>query len=708
MTDVAREQGARRVNLSDPSLYINRELSWLSFNERVLAQAWDERHPLLERVRFVAISATNLDEFFMIRVSGLQQQVAAELPNPVPDGMTPEEQLSRIHDHTEDFLAEQREVLERVLLPALRREGVNLVPYDRLRRKEKKELRERFIRDILPVLTPLAIDPAHPFPHISNLSLNLLVVIEDVGRRVMARLKVPTTIDRFMRLSDDGANRSRQRQEIRLVRVEEVIAANLDELFPGKNVTASYIFQVTRNADFVIEEDEAADLLQAIEDELEGRWFGQSVRLVVTDEMPEGLREWLATNLGIDPKSVYAVPEPVGLGDFSELTHLERSDLLYPPLTPRVPDELRSSHSITSAIRNGDILLYHPYDSFAPVVEFVRAAASDPNVLAIKQTLYRVGSNSPIVEALSEARDEQTQVAVLVELKARFDEQPNIGWAKKLEAQGVHVAYGIVGLKTHAKICLVVRREGQGLRRYVHLGTGNYNPSTARIYTDFSYFTDDPKLCEDATDLFNYLTGYSAQEEYNALLVAPLTLRDGVLRLIEEQTQRATNGGPASITWKTNALTDPEIIEALYRASQAGVKIELIVRGICCLKPGIEGVSENIRVVSLVGRFLEHARIFAFGEGEDEKIFLGSADMMQRNLDRRVEQVFPLREEHHRRRVGRIMRLQLADTANGWEMKPDGTFKRLRPRDGEESLDSQAILIEDPTASVAVERGLVE
>jgi polyphosphate kinase len=509
----------------------------------------------------------------------------------------------------------------------------------------------------------------------------------------MARVKVPTTIARFVRLPEESPD-GRERPEVRLVKIEEVIAANLDELFPGKEVAASYVFQVTRNADFVIEEDEAADLLQAIEDELEGRWFGQSVRLVVTEAMPEDLREWLAMNLKIDPGSVYAVPEPIGLADLEELTHLDlRPDLLYSPLTPRVPSEIRSARSITSAIRQGDILLYHPYDSFAPVVEFVRAAASDPNVLAIKQTLYRVGSNSPIVEALSGARDEDTQVAVLVELKARFDEEPNITWARQLESRGVHVAYGIVGLKTHAKICLVVRREGSGLRRYLHLGTGNYNPSTARIYTDFSYFTDDPAIAEDCSDLFNYLTGYSEQEEYHELLVAPLTLREGVVRLIEEQTKRAQKGEPARILCKMNALTDPRIIESLYEASQAGVRIDLIIRGICCLRPGLEGVSENIRVVSLVGRFLEHARAFAFGEGEEEEIYLGSADLMQRNLDRRVEQLFPLREERHRDKVRRLLELQLADTVNAWELRPDGSFERLRPK--EEPLDSQEILLEE-------------
>ncbi len=694
---VTKEQ---TVNLSDPSLYLNRELSWLGFNERVLAQAKDERHPLLERMRFVSISETNLDEFFMIRVAGLQQQVAAELPNPVPDGMTPEEQLSRIRNHTKDFFADQRAVLRKDLLPALKREGIDLASHDDLQKREQQQLRELFARDILPILTPLAVDPAHPFPHISNLSLNLLVVIQDVGREVMARIKVPTTIERFVRVppteSPEETTAPGVHEEIKLVRVEEVIAANLDELFPGKEILASYVFQVTRNADLVIEEDEASDLLQTIEDELAGRWFGQSARLMVTDSMPDALREWLAENLGVDQSSVYATPEPLGLGDFEEFTHLDRGDLLYPPITPRIPDQIRTSRSITSAIREGDILLYHPYDSFAPVVEFVRAAADDPGVLAIKQTLYRVGSNSPIVEALSDARDEQTQVAVLVELKARFDEEPNITWARRLEAQGVHVAYGIVGLKTHAKICLVVRREGGGLRRYVHLGTGNYNPSTARLYTDFSYFTDDPSFGEDGSDLFNYLTGYSEQEEYQELLVAPLTMREKFVELVREQAERAGREEPARISCKMNSLTDPKIIEELYLASQAGVKIEMVIRGICCLKPGLEGISENIRVVSLVGRFLEHARIYAFGEGEDEKIYLGSADLMQRNLDRRVEQLFPLREARHRQKTRRLLDLQLTDTANAWEMNSDGDYTCLRPQEGEDPLDSQALLLEEP------------
>ena len=691
MTDVAPKQ-----NLEDPALYINRELSWMAFNERVLAQARDGRHPLLERLRFISISETNLDEFFMIRVSGLQQQAAAELPNPVPDGTTPEEQLSQINSLTEEFLAEQREILNGDLLPALEEEGISLVSHAKLNKTEKKELRERFASEILPILTPLAIDPAHPFPHISNLSLNLLVVILDDGRKVLARVKVPTSIERFMRLPDKPPRDGDRRPQMRLVRVEEVISANLDELFPGKEIGASHVFQVTRNADFDIEEDEAADLLQAIEDELEGRWFGQSVRLAIADSAPEELRQWLVENLKVGEDAVYSVPEPIGLADFEDLTHMDRPDLLYPPISPRVPPEIRSARSITQAVRQGDVLLYHPFDSFAPVVEFVRAAASDPSVLAIKQTLYRVGSNSPIVEALSEARDEQTQVAVLVELKARFDEEPNIIWARRLEARGVHVAYGIVGLKTHAKLCLVVRREGSGLRRYIHMGTGNYNPSTARIYTDFSYFTDDPDLVEDSSDLFNHLTGYSDQEEYNELLVAPSTMRDGILRLIGEQAEKARNGGPASIMFKANNLTDPSIIEALYEASQAGVKINLVVRGICCLRPGLEGISDNIRVVSLVGRFLEHARALIFGEGEEEQVYLGSADLMQRNLDRRVEQLFPLRQERHRAKIRRLLELQLADTVNCWELNPDGSFEKKTPKEGEEPQDSQGLLLEEP------------
>jgi polyphosphate kinase len=685
------------VNLTDPALYINRELSWLQFNDRVLHQAREERHPLLERVRFVQISESNLDEFFMIRVAGLQQQLAADRPNPVPDGMSPEEQLDQIRVHTESFFAEQRRILKEELLPELEAEGVRLVSYQSLSKVEREELRQEFEREVLPILTPLAIDPAHPFPHISNLSLNLLVVIRDEGRRVMARVKVPTTLDRFMRVSPpEEPPEPGQHHEVNLVRLEEVLTANLEELFPGKEVVASYVFQVVRNADLVIQEDEASDLLQAVEDELGQRQFGRSARLVVTEGMPREVRDWLAGHLGVDYRSIFAAEEPLGLADLEELTQLGRPDLLYPPITPRIPPELKKDRSIFSSIRQGDILLYHPYDSFAPVTDFVRSAVTDHGVLAIKQTLYRAGSNSPIIEALLEARDEHTQVAVLVELKARFDEEPNIGWARQLEAKGVHVAYGIVGLKTHAKICLLVRREESGLRRYLHLGTGNYNPGTARLYTDFSYFTADPELGEDGSDLFNSLTGYSAHQEYSKLLVAPSGMRERIVEMIRRERERAERGEPAALLFKMNALTDPQMIQELYLASQAGVKVDLVIRGICCLRPGIPDVSENIRVVSLVGRFLEHARAFIFNGGENEEVYLGSADLMERNLNRRVETMFPLREAAHRQRVRRILELQLADTANSWELRSDGSYEHRHPENGEEPLDSMALLLEDP------------
>jgi polyphosphate kinase len=682
------------ADLRDSTLYINRQLSWLDFNERVLAQARDERHPLLERVRFLSISETNLDEFYMIRVAGLQKQAGAERPSTVPDGMTPEEQLAEIRWRVDRFFREQRRILREDLLPRLEKEGVHFPPYETLSRAKQEQLRKRFHSEILPILTPLAIDPAHPFPHISNLSLNLLVVIRDDDREVLARLKVPNNLPRFMRLTgQDATPAPGTHLPIELVRIEEVIAANLDELFPGHEVVGSYLFQVTRDADLVIQEDEAADLLRAIENELDQRRFGEAVRLVITSEMPSPLRSWLAARMAITPASMHEVPEPIGLADLRELTHLDRPELLYPPLATHTPPELPSDSDLLGGIAETDVLMYHPYDSFVPVVDFVRSAASDPDVLAIKQTLYRVGSNSPIVEALLEARDEDTQVAVLVELKARFDEEPNIGWARQLEAQGVHVSYGFVGLKTHAKLCLIVRREESGLKRYVHMGTGNYNPGTARVYTDFSYFTADPAVAEDVMDLFNFLTGYSRQEDFNKLLVAPITLRRKLEGLIEEQRACAERGEPARIAAKMNQLTDPAMIEALYRAAQAGVRIELIVRGICCLRPGVPGVSENIRVVSLVGRFLEHARAFAFGPADTGEVYLGSCDLMERNLNNRVETLFPLREAHHRRRVCRIMDMQLSDTVNAWELQSDGCYARVQAKDGEQPFDSQAALL---------------
>lgn len=680
--------------LSDPRLYINRQLSWLAFNERVLAQSQDPRHPLLERVRFVAISSTNLDEFFMIRVSGLQRQVAAKVPHIHSDGLTPEEQLARIQEHTRWFLGEQRRILCDILLPELEREGVCFVSIGELKPRELKALRTRFSHDILPILTPLAIDPSHPFPHISNLSLNLLIVIHEGEREFMARVKVPTNLSRFLQLPAEGAA---VQSVVRLIRIEEVIADNLDLLFPGKSVTGSYVFQITRDADIVIQETEATDLLEAIEDELDRRQFGDTVRLVVGRDMPQRLREWLALHLRVPAGELYETPEPLGLQSLAELTRLEKPLLLYPPTQPRIPPELQNKAPILSAIEQGDLLLYHPYDSFVPVVDFVRAAASDSSVLAIKQTLYRVGPHSPIVESLLQARVNDVQVAATVELKARFDEDSNIEWARQLESDGVHVAYGMVGLKTHCKVCLIVRQEETGLRRYAHLGTGNYNPGTARVYTDFSFFTDDPEICEDVSDLFNYLTGHSSHVRYKKLLVAPYNFRLRMLRMINRQRDQAKAGRPARLKFKMNGLNDTLIIKALYSASRAGVKIDLLIRGACCLRPGIPGVSENIRVVSIVGRFLEHARVYAFGEGDDEKIYLGSGDLMDRNLDERVEALFPLGNDRHRKRVESILNLQLADTVNGWELQPDGQYFRVLAAEGKAAVDSQALLLTDST-----------
>ena len=677
--------------LSDPRLYLNRQLSWLTFNERVLAQATDTRHPLLERVRFVGISATNLDEFFMIRVSGLQRQVAAGKPTLYADGFSPEEQLRRIQIHTAAFLAEQRRILEQELFPALEAEGVRITPLAELKPKDLKELRQRFASQILPILTPLAIDPSHPFPHISNLSLNLLVIIEDGARELMARVKVPTNRARFLHLPGDTGSSN----EVRLVRLEEVIAANLDLLFPGKTISSSYVFHVTRDADIVIQETEASDLLEVIEDELDRREFGDTVRLVVGLDMPDRWRDWLVHHLRVPAGALYEVREPLALGSLSELTRLERPHLLYPPIPIHIPPELQDRTPILTALDGTDLLLYHPYDSFNPVVDFVRSAATDDNVLAIKQTLYRVGPRSPIVEALEQARDNDVEVAATVELKARFDEEPNIEWAKRLEGCGVHVAYGMLGLKTHCKICLVVRQEESGLRRYAHLGTGNYNPATARIYTDFSFLTSDPEICQDVADLFNYLTGHSAYDRYKKLLVAPVNFRARILRLINRERRRAQNGEAGVVILKMNGLNDPTIIKALYRASRSGVKIDLVVRGICCLRPGVPGVSENIRVVSLVGRFLEHARVYAFGSPERMDVYLGSGDLMDRNLDGRVEALFPIEGERHRQHVQRILDLQVADNVNAWELQPDGTYRRVRPAPGEALIDSQTMLLHE-------------
>jgi polyphosphate kinase len=701
-TQTQPQPSGKANDLDDPNLYINRELSWLKFNHRVLEEALAERHPLLERVKFLAIFANNLDEFFMIRVSGLRRQFAAGALAAPPDGMTPAEQLAAIRRELLPELSRQYDCWHYDLLPKLREAGIKVLNHDELKGKQRKVLREYFEQEIYPALTPLAFDPGHPFPHISNLSLNLAVVVNDPlhGER-FARLKVPDTFPRLLHIpSEETAD---DYQSLGLVEamsnnfvwLEDVVAANLDLLFPGIEIVAAYPFRVTRDADPEIEEDEAADLLTAIEESVRMRHFGLAVRLEVDNTMPERVRNILVTNLGLAPYQVYMTDGPIGLADLMELTHVNRPELKDPPFQPTVPPPLSTEESIFSVIRRHNLLLYHPYDSFDPVVEFVRESARDPDVLAIKQTLYRVGPDSPIVAALMEARENGKQVAVLVELKARFDEENNIVWARALEEVGVHVVYGLVGLKTHCKLLMVVRREGSGITRYVHMSTGNYNDVTARLYTDIGFFTSDPDIGADVSDLFNALTGYSRKDGYRKLLVAPGTMRQEIVDRIEREIKRHQKHGDGYLAFKMNALVDKPCIQALYRASQVGVKVDLQVRGICCLRPGVPGVSENITVTSVVGRFLEHPRIYYFRNGGDEEILLGSADLMPRNLGRRVEQLFPVEDPHLRDALrDHILGVHLKDNLQARRLLPDGSYEWVRPQSDEPKINSQLWMIE--------------
>jgi polyphosphate kinase len=695
-------QESKTFDLNDPALYINRELSWLQFNWRVLEEALDQRHPLLERVKFLSIFANNMDEFFMIRVSGLRRQLTAELLETPPDGMTPAEQLAAIRQELLPQLEQHSECWHRDLLPKLRETGINVLRYDELKRKQRKLLRQHFEHEISTALTPLAFDPGHPFPHISNLSMNLAVVINDpqYGER-FARLKVPGVFPRLLRIPSE--ERAESYESLGLVEevstnfvwLEEVVAANLDLLFPGLEIVAAYPFRVTRDADPEIEEDEAADLLLTIEDSVRMRHFGSVVRLEVETAMPERIRNILVSNLGLAPYQVYTKHAPIGMADLIELTKINRPDLKDMPFQPALPPPLTTEENIFSVIRRQNILLYHPYDSFTPVVDFLREAARDPDVLAIKQTLYRVGPNSPVVAALMKARENGKQVAVLVELKARFDEENNIVWARALEQAGVHIVYGLVGLKTHTKLLLVVRRERDGITRYVHMGTGNYNDVTARLYTDIGFFTSDPDIGADVSDLFNALTGYSRKQEYHKLLVAPNMMRQQILDRIEREIERHQQHGDGYLAFKMNALVDKKCIQALYRASQAGVKVDLQVRSICCLRPGIPGVSENITVTSIVGRFLEHPRIYYFHNGGEEEILLGSADLMPRNLDRRVEQLFPVEDPNLRDSLfNHVLSVHLKDNMQARRLLPDGSYERIQPQEGEPELNSQLWMIE--------------
>jgi len=692
------------VSLRDPKYYFNRELSWLEFNDRVLHEALDSRTPLLERLKFLAIFSSNLDEFFMVRVAGLKQQVEAGVTSLTADGRTPGDQLDGINQRLLPMVKEQHEHFEQILRPLLAKQGIYLLDYMDLNSEQRTYLQNYFEEQIFPVLTPLAVDPSHPFPYISNLSLNLAVVVKDPdkGEEFFARVKVPKVLPRFVALPQPLRERQKGKPATWMgVPLEQVIAHNLEFLFPGMNIQEYHPFRITRNADLAVEEDEADDLLLAIEEGLRKRRLGGSaVRMEIHATVPETLRETLMREMGLQDSDVYEIDGLLGLGDLMSFMGLPLPELKDTPWTPVMPVELRSlsggddSEDFFSIIRQRDLFVHHPYNSFSGTVQrFITQAADDPDVLAIKMTLYRTSGDSPIVNALIKAAENGKQVAVLVELKARFDEENNILWARKLEQAGVHVVYGIIKLKTHTKIVLVVRQEEKQIRRYVHIGTGNYNPKTARIYTDLGLLSCREDLGADLTDLFNFLTGYSRQRSYRKLLAAPVNLRDRMTGMIRREIEHCRQGNTGRIVAKMNSLVDPKIIATLYEASQAGVQIDLIVRGICCLRPGVVGVSDNIRVISIVGRFLEHSRIYYFYNQGDEEVYIGSADWMRRNLDRRVEAVTPIEDPEIIKDLQEILAIMMADNRQAWELQPDGRYVQRQPEDAKEQC-AQKIFME--------------
>ncbi len=692
------------INLRDPEYYFNRELSWLEFNNRVLHEATDPRTPLLERLKFMSIFSSNLDEFFMVRVAGLKQQVEAQVSKLTPDGRTPSQQLDAISQRLRPMVNEQHQHFEQVLRLQLVREGIHLLDYMDLNQEQRTYLQRYFEEQIFPVLTPLAVDPGHPFPYISNLSLNLAVLVKDpeTEEEYFARVKVPKVLPRFVPLPELLRQGQKDIPPIWMgIPLEQVIAHNLESLFPGMNIQEYYPFRITRNADLAVEEDEADDLLLAIEQGLRQRRLGGSVvRMEIQVTTPDSVRATLMQEMGLQDSDVYAIEGLLGLGDLMSFMELPLPGLKDSPWTPMRPSHLRTSgddevEDFFSLIRHSDLLVHHPYHSFAATVQrFITQAAHDPEVLAIKMTLYRTSGDSPIIKSLINAAENGKQVAVLVELKARFDEENNIQWARQLERAGVHVVYGLVGLKTHTKVVLVVRREEDRIHRYVHIGTGNYNPKTARIYTDLGLLSCRDDLGADLTDLFNYLTGYSRQRAYRKLLVAPLSLRDRMTAMIRREIDHCRQGETGRIVAKMNALVDPEIIATLYEASQAGVQIDLIVRGICCLRPGLEGISENIRTISIVGRYLEHSRIYYFHNQGQEEVYIGSADWMPRNLDRRVEAVAPVEDPELIKDLQEILGVMLADNRQAWELQPDGRYIQRHPADEAKEQSAQKILME--------------
>ncbi|WP_200808266.1 RNA degradosome polyphosphate kinase [Demequina sp. NBRC 110055] len=688
--------------------FLDRELSWLAFNQRVLELAEDEATPLLERARFLAIFASNLDEFFMVRVAGLKRRIAAGFALPSATGMSATRLVEILTERAHQLMDRHAAVFEENVLPSLNDQGIHIVRFDELGPSEQDRLRKLFRSDIFPVLTPLAVDPAHPFPYISGLSLNLAVELRDPdnGKNLFARVKIPETLPRFLSVDSEGhaaavVDASALDDEPRsFVPLEDVIAAQLDYLFPGMEVTDHHTFRVTRNEDVEVEEDDAENLLKAMEKELLRRRFGPAVRLEVAQDLPQHIHDLLVRELGITERDVFALVEPLDLTGLNVIADLDRPRLQFPAFRPTThhqlaPVETADEQNVFEAIRRGDVLLHHPYDSFSTSVQaFLAQAAVDPKVLAIKQTLYRTSGDSPIVDSLIEAARNGKQVVALVEIKARFDEQQNISWARKLEKAGVHVVYGLVGLKTHCKLSLVVRQEETGLVRYCHVGTGNYHPKTARLYEDYGLLTRDPEVGADLTKLFNQLSGYAPKAKFRRLIVAPTGVRMGLIERIDAQAERAREGKEAWVKIKVNSVVDEKTIDAMYRASQAGVRIDLVVRGICALRPGVPGLSENIRVRSILGRFLEHSRVFAFAGDEEPEVFIGSADLMHRNLDRRIEALITIVAPQQKDFLVENIDMAMSDQVAGWELGEDGTYTRVvEDAEGTRLHDLQATYI---------------
>jgi polyphosphate kinase len=677
---------------NNPANFINREYSWIEFNRRVLEEALNPELPLLEKIKFVSIFSSNLDEFYMIRISGIKEQIAAGFAEPSIDGLTPIEQLKAAEAALKPLLSQLNDLWKHQIVPQLADHNVLISSFEELSDGERMTLQGYFKREIFPVLTPLAFDPGRPFPYISNLSLSLAIQLRNPkGEDHFARVKVPNTLPRLLRIDKivDSTGESNG-GAMRFIWLGDLMKANLPLLFPRMEILEAHRFRITRDTDIEIQEDEADDLLTVIEENIRQRKFGNVVRLEVESSMPEFMIETLIENLEINKNDVHIIDGPLALADVIQLYGLPLHQLKEKPYVPIVPRVFEVEEDIFSIIREKDLLLHHPYDSFSPVIDFIKKASSDPEVLAIKQTLYRVGPNSPVVKYLIEAAERGKQVAVLVELKARFDEENNIFWARELEKVGAHVVYGLVGLKTHGKMTLVVRREMNKLKRYVHLATGNYNAATAKIYTDFGLFTANEEICEDVSNVFNLLTGYSKQSEFNRLLIAPVNIRERTIAFINREIENTRNGGEGHIMMKINALVDPQIIAHLYEASNAGVRVDLVVRGICCLVPGVPGLSENINVISIVGRYLEHSRILYFYNNGAEDVYLSSADIMQRNLDRRVEVAFPIvNQDIKNQLISVLTKIMLKDNVKARRLLPDKTYAAIESSGGEKRISSQ-------------------